>query len=280
MNIKRFVTFIEERRKIFIKRSAGDPPPWTKDKILQQYRFTNVQREDDKVTRWIAENWRAPHRLDEHLWFAMVVARHFNRPDTLEALGFPARWNAKKALKVLANRAADGKKNYSAAYMIVPSGTIAPKTEYLVEQVLTPMWVKRNEIKPHDGDTLASFYTRLNSCRGMGSFLTAQIIADVKYVQPLKSARDWWTWAASGPGSRRGLNRLMKRPVNASWPEAQWLEEVQALRERVTNTADRYVPSLHAQDIQNCLCEFDKYERARLGEGRPKQLYREKNDGK
>lgn len=30
---------------------------------------------------------------------------------------------------------------------------------------------------------------------------------------------------------------------------------------------------LSAQDLQNCLCEFDKYERVRLGEGRPKQLY-------
>jgi hypothetical protein len=30
---------------------------------------------------------------------------------------------------------------------------------------------------------------------------------------------------------------------------------------------------LHAQDLQNCLCEFDKYERARLGQGVPKQIY-------
>ena len=30
---------------------------------------------------------------------------------------------------------------------------------------------------------------------------------------------------------------------------------------------------LHAQDVENCLCEFDKYERTRLGEGRPRSLY-------
>jgi hypothetical protein len=33
------------------------------------------------------------------------------------------------------------------------------------------------------------------------------------------------------------------------------------------------MPQLHAQDLQNCLCEFDKYERVRLGEGRPKAKY-------
>jgi hypothetical protein len=31
---------------------------------------------------------------------------------------------------------------------------------------------------------------------------------------------------------------------------------------------------LHAQDLQNCLCEFDKFERARLGEGKPKRKFR------
>jgi hypothetical protein len=38
----------------------------------------------------------------------------------------------------------------------------------------------------------------------------------------------------------------------------------------------RNLKDLHAQDIQNCLCEFDKYERVRLGEGTPKQLYKPK----
>ncbi len=28
---------------------------------------------------------------------------------------------------------------------------------------------------------------------------------------------------------------------------------------------------LHAQDLQNCLCEFDKWMRVRLGEGKPKR---------
>jgi len=30
---------------------------------------------------------------------------------------------------------------------------------------------------------------------------------------------------------------------------------------------------LEAIDYQNCLCEWDKYERALWGEGKPKQLY-------
>ena len=30
---------------------------------------------------------------------------------------------------------------------------------------------------------------------------------------------------------------------------------------------------LRAQDLQNCLCEFDKWMRVRLGEGKPKRRF-------
>jgi hypothetical protein len=30
---------------------------------------------------------------------------------------------------------------------------------------------------------------------------------------------------------------------------------------------------LHAQDLQNCLCELDKYLREKLGEGHPKRRF-------
>ena len=31
---------------------------------------------------------------------------------------------------------------------------------------------------------------------------------------------------------------------------------------------------LEMRDIEHCLCEFDKYERTRLGEGRPRAKYK------
>ena len=72
-------------------------------------------------------------------------------------------------------------------------------------------------------------------------------------------------------GSRRGLNRVCGHPVDSAWREEHWRAMLRALRDS-TNARLKMEP-LTAQDIQNCLCEFDKYERARLGEGRPKQKY-------
>jgi hypothetical protein len=34
--------FAAERQRIFERRLAGDPPPWTSDRILREFKFCNV----------------------------------------------------------------------------------------------------------------------------------------------------------------------------------------------------------------------------------------------
>jgi hypothetical protein len=92
------------------------------------------------------------------------------------------------------------------------------------------------------------------------------VVADVKYVEPLRSARDWATFAASGPGSRRGLNRVLERLTDAHWQEENWRVALRNFHDSFRGDLERVgLGDLHAQDLQNCLCEFDKFERARLG---------------
>ncbi len=61
MRVDEVFAFVHERHQIYLRRQAGQPKPWTANPILQQYRFTNVYRELDRVTIWIRENWREPH---------------------------------------------------------------------------------------------------------------------------------------------------------------------------------------------------------------------------
>jgi hypothetical protein len=276
MLIKELCRFIEERHNIFIRKTAKMQKPWTDDPILPTYRFCNVYRELDTVTKWISNNWRGPHQADPFLWFAMVVARLVNWPDTLQAIGYPVPWKPAKFVLSMHARKDAGEKVFSGAYIVSTNGHAMDKAVYLVEHVLNPLWAERNSISKSIQyvPRLAAVHKLLASYNGLGSFMAAQVIADLKYVRPLWKAEDWDFWAASGPGSRRGLNRVYGRPVDAPWKEDVWLATLHALHIAVSGfTSTHKMPTLHAQDLQNCLCEFDKYMRVKLGEGRPRSLY-------
>lgn len=74
-SVKGFFEFLEERQKIYLAKEAGKPRPWTKDPVLRDYFFCNVYREQDTVTKWIAENWRNRKAAPGIIIFNMVAAR-------------------------------------------------------------------------------------------------------------------------------------------------------------------------------------------------------------
>lgn len=276
MRVDDLMYWINERHSIYMARQAGKPKPWTADEILLNFRFCNVYRELDTVTAWIAENWRDPNTGDPNLWFNMVIARLLNWPETLGELKYTHRWNKGGFISTLHKRRDRGDKVFSSAYIVSTNGHAMDKVEYLAEYVLDPLWDDRKDIQPRHGDTLAAFHTRLMSYDGMGSFMAAQVVADVKHAQDsaLSYASDWYTWAAPGPGSLRGMNRVMGRDFEDTKFKRAWVKELAELKLAVDGRAKLLkLPEISAQDLQNCLCEFDKYERTRLGEGQPRNRY-------
>lgn len=277
--VNALVKFIVERHEIHRKKRRGEPKPWTDNPFMQKYRFCNVFRELDTVTEWIAENWREPHADDPDLWFAMVIARLVNWPETLAEIGYPVPWHPDHFLAIMADRKRRKEKDrklnvYGPSYMIPAGPKGVPKPTHQVSSIFNPMWEARESLRRIVEGRLSQAHRQLMLYAGMGSFIAAQVIADLKYVEPMRSADDWSTWAAKGPGSERGLNRVLGRSVNASWCQSTWLYELQKLHAEIKPLLKKArLPRLHAQDLQNCLCEFDKIERVRLGEGKPKCKY-------
>ena len=280
-NIERLLGFADEREVIRRRRAKGQPAPWTDDPILQEWSFCNVRREHDRGTRWYATNWREPHADDPDLGFATVVYQFINWPNTAAELGYPVPWNAREFLDVMADRKArkargDKIKTYGDAYMIRADAQHGRETPiYQVEAIFNPLWDARLRLRPRAGDRLQDYLERLAPFHGLGrGFMTGQVIADMKYVEPLSSARDWASFCVPGPGSDRGLNRVLGRPVKASWQEAEWRAEMRQLHEEIRPDLREIVKGgLYGQDLNNLLCEFDKYERVRLGEGKPKRRF-------
>jgi DNA polymerase-1 len=270
-----------ERVQMRVRKERGDPEPWTADPILRDRRFCNVRREDDAVTRWIAKNWRTPHADDPDLFVAMTIARLVNKKETLEALGYPLPWDPERFLSVMAGL----KTPYSAAYTITAGSNkrdektgekLYPnKPAFQVAEIFGPLWQARTFTRPRAGDTLERFSARLSGFKYLGSFYRGQIIADLKYVEPLRSAPDWMTFAEPGPGSKPGLNRVLGRPADAPWTDNEWRGELRWLREEIAPDLERLgLGDLHMQDLQNVCCETNKFLRARSGEHVRMRKYR------
>ena len=107
----------------------------------------------------------------------------------------------------------------------------------------------------------------------MGPFFAGQIVADLKHVQ-LRAAEDWWTFAVSGPGSRRGLDRICGRSPRKYWhadydrQEELWYPVFREFYDLVRDPIHEATGLLlDAQNMQNALCEYDKFCRLKNGEG-------------
>lgn len=277
-----FVDFIvaRERHRIAKERgwnAAGGKP----DPIISEYRFCNVRRNDDRVTKWILENIVEAFADDENLWFYLIIARLFNLPSTLDTftLGQYSKWQPEIWRKKLKHMRKNGP-IFNGAYIVSTNGYAMDKVDYVIDCILLPLWKARKFMAEqiNNAKTLDEAHHILMSVQGLGSFMAAQVLADLKYAAPKSRWKDFDTFAASGPGSRRGLNRVLGGPIAAARPESDFRERLGLLRAAANvmlkqRSGMRHLVPMTAQDIQNCLCEFDKYERARLGEGRPKQKY-------
>jgi len=267
---ERIAAFILERESIRHKKESGGKRPWTDNEILAKYRFCNVQREDDKVTRWLKKHWRDPFAGHKNMTAALLLARMINWPPTLEWMGFPDKWDPERMVDCIHDIHKKGKA-WSSAYIVSTCGEKIDKAVYVVRTASVVQG--RPWYTPNVGDTLDSVWTKLRTVNGLGAgFIAAQVVADLKYCdESLMKAEDWWTWAVPGPGSRRGLNRYYGHLLESSWTTAGWQSALQLMINAVSPLIGRM--ELHAQDWQNCLCEWDKYERTRLGQGKPRAGY-------
>lgn len=260
--------WIDERERIRIAKEAGKPRPWTKDPILATYRFCNVRREDDAVTRWIAKNWRDPYVGHPNHTRAVLLARLINWPPTLHKIGFPETWNPNYIINMMQACEAQGKA-WSSAYIVSTNGNAINKALYVVRDVATPLG--NSPIPANSLRYLQASHRALMRYNGLGSFMAAQVIADLKNTpgHPLAEAEDWGIWAAPGPGSLRGLRYFFggSLPHNFLYSLDAMIEEVYPLVE--SEVKDR----MCMQDWQNVMCEMSKYWRAKNGTGRPKSHY-------
>lgn len=273
---ERFVYWIEERDSIRIQKDAGGEPPYTDDPILSTFRFCNVRRMDDRVSRWLMTNWYEPHDGHPNILAAVALARFVNLPAALEPItayvfSGVIFWEAIKS--ELRDRRELDQPVFNGAYM-VRGNDGDDKVASVVDYYVRPMWENHRRSSLIVPTSMRQTHRLLKTQHGFGSFMAGQVVADLRWAEPGEWL-DRYEWAPPGPGSQRGLSRLLGNPTNHQYHDESFNAYLVAIIDQLGSLLPQEITGrLEAHDWQNCLCEFDKYERVLWGEGRPKQLYR------
>jgi len=286
-----FLRFVVERHRIWEKRLAGAPQPWTDDPILASRKFTNVFRVLDPGTQYVLTDLFDPELDERDRLLRAFLYRHTGRIESWQHLelicGLPtssnlkdvrAAWHAYRGEPRTHTRIpwsqhiatytgerrevkAFPRTVFTNAYLVFPQSA-TPGTNKLdsildlTERLFTPG--SPDDIMPEweRARSQAQRYKLLRRNKGVGDFMSMQVLADWTYTQD-RDLED--EFLQPGPGSVKGAAQLS--------PGEPTMYVVRRVVDAVRNLPDvpqvgYRVPSL--MDIgSNLLCEWSKYARYR-----------------
>lgn len=286
--LDQFFWWINERHSIYLKKTAGEKFPWTKNKILQEYKFTNVYRQLDRVTQEWTQRYAKLLAMtkklkDEDILFQCCMFRLFNWPETYDALyfNFNTKWNLNQALEILRIRKEeDHEQIFTGAYIIPQAGREDPKFQ-VISEALDYVWKRKKEfcqeIKEHG--TMQHAVEVLQRVPTIGGFIGYEIACDLRHTRVLSHVRDALSWANPGPGAIRGIHRLLTGTRKFKGKKPNYIAAMRELLKLALNgDVDKHVFKcewpFEMREIEHSLCEFDKFMRVKNGEGRPRSVYR------
>lgn len=288
---------MEERMNIFWKKYDQEPYPWTKDLVLNEYKFTNVYRACDRVSQYLIKEVIYGNDQsslnEEDVLLRILLFKVFNRIDTWEYLENKIGRLERKTFdvdaitKLLSNRIKD-QPIFNGAYIMTGSHhrykEYNSKHERWLRMISKEMLQTNLLPKLLKKKSLEQIYNKLQSCPFIGNFLAYQYTIDFNYSEAVNFDED--SFVKAGIGAIRGIKKCFDSIGGYSNEDI-----IKYTQENATKYRKKYgfndfknlfgrEPSLI--DYQNCFCETDKLLRVKLPalnleNSRIKQKYKDKN---
>lgn len=271
-----FWAFAAERQEIFFRRQFQPNPPWTKDSILNNFKFTNVYRASDRVSQYLIRNiiYSGNHDSPDVV-FRILLFKLFNKIETWQLLEQEvgqitiSRFSVKLFEKILNLAFQRGQRIYSAAY-IMPSGsrnfqTTRKHTAHL--QLLEFMLKNNLPQKIIKSRSLQNIFQILCSYPSIGNFLAYQYTIDINYSEVTQFSES--EFVVPGPGARSGIRKcFLNLDSFADSDVIRLVFDIQEQEFSRRNISFQWLGGRRLQfiDIQNLFCEIDKYARVRFPE--------------
>lgn len=281
-----FLEYVRERYRIHVRKDIkGQPAPWTNDLILRTYSFTNVRREHDKTTKHLI-GWLEKHKYDlfADKLLNIVLYRLFNKIETMEKIGWIdwGHFNPHKIRTRLLD-VPEGYVYFSNAFLA--SGMKREMNKQYPEEKFRPMNLPMvvNDYKSVlpllviSSSTPAEVIEALKMVPGISNFLAYQIFVDLTYLPEFPWSENEFT--VVGPGCEKGLSELFIDRDGLTPEELLfWLRDNCPFTQEELNALMIDLPPeerrMNIMSLENCMCEFSKYVRAKQGTGRPRSKYK------
>lgn len=300
MRLTEFFGYATEREQIRLRKEAGLPFPWTEDKILQRYKFTNVRRENDRTSRAFIKNFYNPNRNADQKTILLncAIRRYFGTEEFSDLIGWIDydSFNAQELEHKARDSRVRGERVFTGAYVITNGGVSAPKEYVVAQHYIKSLYEALPNLvsiadKTCSWKSVADAMRKIDGFGGSG-FMTKETLVDTTYTNfwgmingnqnasTLSVPKDWFYWTPIGPGARRGLSRLLGHDHPDGYDAKKIQRDEESCMDLIRALGE--IQHLHwsgdplnPHDIQFTLCEFDKYERTRLGQGKPRSGYKE-----
>ena len=279
-NFSYYLYWIDERMKIFWNRMDNkNLPPYTKNEILAENKFTNVYRSLDRVSQHLINQviYTEDTTSPDDTFMRIILFKHFNKIETWEYLeselgkiGFNTDLN--DIIDLLDERVKRGNSIYNPAFMLTAAFMRKEATmqmnglkkgdskHFSYLKIFEKELFERGKMENiKKSNSLKELYSNISSVMSMGPFLSMQYAIDFNYSELFDFDEN--EFIIAGPGAINGINRTFDFDGKPFYEEViHWVKD---------NFEDLckdygYEPNLLPGrkpaliDLQNCFCETDK----------------------
>jgi hypothetical protein len=262
--------FAYERQNIFWKKLNNEEYPWTDDEILQEYKFCNSYRVNDRVSQYLLKNviYNGKEYSNKDMLFRIILFKLFNKESTWELLeeNFGditlKTFDTKAYSKVLSDAKKRGIKIYNDAYISCATKAFGFNNKHDNHlALLHKMFISDNiNLDICACKTMEDGFNVLKGYPLIGNFMAYQLATDINYSNVVNWSEDEFT--IPGPGAIRGINKCFIDKGSMSNPDIiRYMYEHQDEEFKKRGYFFKRIGNRPLQliDCQNIFCELDKY---------------------
>jgi hypothetical protein len=263
--------FASERQRMFTRRVAGEPGPWTDDPILREFKFCNVFRAADRVSQYMIRDvcYHQEPCSEEDRLFQVTAFRTFSKTATWttvrEILGrHPTLDDLADGSFTSALDQARQRNGglYTGAFILCATDAYGQPSKHRNHVELFRHMFLHDQLgaKILDARSLREVYGLLHGYPLMGDFMSYQTAIDLNYTSLITFSENEFTQA--GPGALRGIKKCFEDLGDFTPAEiVRWMTDRQEdeFARLGLPFSGLWGRPLHAIDCQGLFCETDKY---------------------